>query len=334
MAKSGMALHARCEHWPLGRPFAISRGARREVVTLVVEISDDGCVGRGEAVPYRRFGETPQSALAAVERYAEEGGKFNRDALAAESLRGAARNALDCALWDLEAKQTGVPVWERAGLPPPSPVTTAYTISLGSTEAMARQAEEASGRPLLKVKMGGSEGEENARLQAVRNAAPEARLVVDANEGWSAAQLEELMPTMREVGVELIEQPLPAGEDGPLEGMERAAPLCADESCLTREDLEAVRQRYDYVNIKMDKAGGLTEALALYRDARELEMGVFVGCMLAGSLAIAPALLMSPLADFVDLDGPLYMRVDREGGVRTEGSLLHPPQAGFWGDGR
>ncbi len=334
MAESGIDLHVRCEHWPLGQVFAISRGVRREAVTLVVEASCEGHVGRGEAVPYSRFGESPDSAAAAVRRYAQEGGKLDRESLVAGGLRGAARNALDCALWDLEAKRTGVPVWERAGLQPPEPVTTAYTISLGQPEAMARQAKEARERPLLKIKMGGSAENEAKRLLAVREAAPKARLVVDANEGWSLAQLEELMPVLGDAGVELIEQPLPAGQDGKLEGLERVAPLCADESCRTREDLAAVSQRYDYVNVKLDKAGGLTEALALCQAAREAGLGVFVGCMLAGSLAIAPALTMAPLADYVDLDGPLYMRVDREGGVQAEGSILHPPEAGFWGDRR
>lgn len=333
MAEEPVALHARCEHWPLARPFAISRGVRREAVTLVVEVECEGARGRGEAVPYARFGESPESAIAAVNALAERGGAMNREALAESPLRGAARNALDCALWDLEAQRTGVPVWKRAGLLPPVPVVTAYTISLGEPDAMAKQASEARDRPLLKVKMGGDPAAEAARLAAVRRAAPEARLVVDANEGWTSRQLRELAPALVEAKVELLEQPMKAGEDGSVGEMDLPVRLCADESCRNAEDLEELIGRYDYVNVKLDKAGGLTGALALCRAARAEGFGVFLGCMMAGSLAVAPALLLAALADYVDLDGPLYMRNDREGGVRVTGSVLQPPKAGFWGDG-
>ncbi len=324
-------IHARIEHWPLFRPFAISRGTLREAVTLVVEICSDGVTGRGESVPYERFDETPETSLAAVEALRSWETPLERTRILDRMPAGAARNAIDCALWDLEAKRKGKSVWELAGLPPPQPVSTAYTISLGSPEEMRQQAAEARNRPLLKIKMGGAAEEEAARLQAVRIAAPESRLVVDANEGWTAEILSQLAPSLVDSRVELVEQPLPQEVEYILADLPRPVPICADESCHTRSDLDRIQPLYDFINVKLDKTGGLTEALALCQEARKRGLGIFIGCMMAGSLAIAPSLLLAPLADFVDLDGPIYIRHDRIGGVRAEGSVLHPPEVGFWG---
>lgn len=326
-----VALHARIEHWPFVRPFTISRGSRNEAVTLVVELTDGRATGRGESMPYARFGEDTERALDEVEALAANGIIADREALNAELPAGAVRNALDCALWDLEARTSGTPAWKLAGLPSPGPVLTTYTISLDSPAEMARQAAGASDRPLLKIKMGGSPEAEAERLRAVRRAVPRTRLVVDANEGWTPALYAELAPVIAEAGVELVEQPFPEGEDGVLAELPHPVPLCADESCRTRAQLDRVAGLYDCINIKLDKAGGLTEAIALHHAARERGLGVFLGCMMAGSLAIAPALLLAGVADFVDLDGPLYLRHDREGGVCYEGATLHPPPAGFWG---
>ena len=324
-------LRARIERWPLRRPFAIARGARTEAVTLAVEIERDGIVGRGESVPYSRLGETPELALASANDFAKRGLPRERGELQERLTAGCVRNALDCAYWDLEAKESGVPVWRTAGLPEPRPLTTAYTISLDSPEAMGEQAREAAGRPLLKVKLGGDPEREPERLRSVRRGAPETRLVVDANEGWSVSTMRSLLPVLVETGVELLEQPLPEGDDGEIGLANCPVPLCADESCRTRAELERLEGRYSYVNVKLDKAGGLTEALALAREARSRGFGVFVGCMLAGSLATAPAFLLAATADYVDLDGPLYLKRDRPDGFQARGSLLIPPEHGFWG---
>lgn len=325
-------LHARIEHWPLVRPFAIARGTRREAVTLVVELLRNGVRGRGEAVPYARFGETPGSALAAVRSFFSTSGvPPDRRTLAGRLPAGAARNALDCAYWDLEAKESGIPVWQRAGLPEPQPLVTAYTISLGAPDAMAEQAREAADRPLLKVKLGGDAGREAARLRAVRQAAPDARLIVDANEGWSPATLEALASVLQDAKVELVEQPLPEAEEQGLGSVDFPLPLCADESCRTRADLDRVANLYTHINVKLDKTGGLSEALALCQAARERGLGIFVGCMMAGSLAVAPAFLLGALADYVDLDGPLYMRMDRLHGIETDHARLLPPERALWG---
>ena len=324
-----LQLTAGIERWPLRRPFTIARGTRSEAVTLVVRLQRDGVSGRGESVPYPRLGETPDSVLATVGELARRGLPPDREALQRALPAGSARNALDCALWDLEAREGGVPAWRTAGLPAPRPLTTAYTISLDSPAAMGRQAREAASRPLLKVKLGGDAAREAERLNRVRAAAPESRLVVDANEGWSEQTLRSLAPALVAAGVELLEQPLPEGEDAAIGDV--GVPLCADESCRTRADLEHLPASYRYINVKLDKAGGFTEALALARAARTRGLGVFVGCMLAGSLASAPAFLLAAEADYVDLDGPLYLARDREGGLRPDGARLHPPAPGFWG---
>ncbi len=326
-----VSLQAKIERWPLARPFAIARGTRTEAATLVVEIARNGVTGRGESVPYARLGETPDSALAVLSNIRAQDMPSDREELQRRMPAGSARNALDCAFWDLEAKASGTPVWKLAGLPEPKPLVTAYTISLDSPEAMGRQAEEAASRPLLKVKLGGDADREAERIRAVAKRAPKARLVVDANEGWSLDTLRGMIPVLADAGVELLEQPLPEGAEPQLETLQSPIPLCADESCRTRGDLDRVEGAYGFVNVKLDKAGGLTEALALNAEARRRGLGVFVGCMMGGSLSTAPAFLLAASADYVDLDGPLYLAKDREGGFRAEGSVLHPAEAGFWG---
>ncbi len=257
-----------------------------------------------------------------------EGGADRRE-LAAALPAGAARNALDCALWDLEAKRRREPVWRLAGLPEPRPVLTAYTLSLDTPERMAEAARAAAGRPLLKLKLGG-EGDLD-RVAAVRAAAPDAALIADANEAWTPDQLRRWLPELAALGVELIEQPLPAGQDAALAGIARPVPICADESCHDSASLDALVGRYDYVNLKLDKTGGLTEARRAAAKAQELGFGLMVGCMVATSLAMAPAALLAQLARYADLDGPLLLAKDREPGLRYEGSLLHPPEAALWG---
>jgi len=242
---------------------------------------------------------------------------------------GAARNALDCACWDLEAKRAGHRVWDLLGLSPPKPVTTAYTLSLDSAEAMGRNAAANAARPLLKLKLAGPDDLD--RVIAVRENAPKARLIVDANEGWTLADFAHLAPELAVLGVELIEQPLPAGHDAALAGLKRPVPVCADESCHTRDSLAEIAGCYDLVNIKLDKTGGLTEALALKTAAEAQGLGVMVGCMVATSLAMAPAMLVAQGARFVDLDGPLLLERDRPEGLRIVDSTIHPPEAALWG---
>ena len=267
--------------------------------------------------------------LAAIEQLQPVPEDVTRARLREMLSAGAARNALDCALWDLEAEETGQPVWQLAGLPHPRPLTTAYTISLDTAVVMGAAAARNRERPLLKLKLTG-EGDLD-RLAAIRQNAPAATLIVDANEGWSMGQLDALGPRLAECGVALIEQPLPAGADEGLASGERPVPICADESCHTAVDVEALAERYDVVNIKLDKTGGLTEALALQTRARSCGLGVMVGCMVSTSLSMAPAFILAAEADFVDLDGPLLLRDDRESGLRYESSLVHPPPAALWG---
>jgi L-Ala-D/L-Glu epimerase len=325
-----MNLSVRIERWPLERAFTISRGAKTEAVVVVVEL-DDGDRGRGEAVPYARYGETPEGVVAAIEalRPALWDG-LDRAALQAMLPAGAARNALDCALWDLEAKRTGRRAYQLAALPPPKPLVTAYTISLADPEAMARAATAASARPLLKVKLGGV-GNDVERIAAVRRAAPEAELIVDANEGWSEDNLESNLTACAGAGVTLVEQPLPQGRDGRLAQIARRIAVCADESIHDRASLDALAGKYDAINIKLDKAGGLTEALALAAEAEHRGFAVMVGCMVATSLALAPATLVAQRARIVDLDGPLLLAKDRPHGLRFEGSVAHPPEPVLWG---
>ncbi|MGO9049084.1 MAG: N-acetyl-D-Glu racemase DgcA [Xanthobacteraceae bacterium] len=325
-----MELSVQIERWPIAGAFAISRGRKTEAVVVVAELSDGTHRGRGEAVPYARYGETPDGIMAKIEalRPALRQG-LDRDKLQRVLGPGAARNALDCAYWDVNARQAGRRAYELAGLSVPAPQTTAYTISLGSPAEMAAAAERAAWRPLLKVKLGGNDDRE--RIAAVRRAAPRAELIVDANEGWNADNVDENLAACADAGVTLIEQPLPEGRDQALARGKRPIPVCADESVHDRASLAGLAGKYDAVNIKLDKAGGLTEALALAAEARQRGFAIMVGCMVATSLAMAPAMLVAQQADFVDLDGPLLLAKDRADGLRYEGSLVYPSESALWG---
>ena len=325
-----MELSVRIERWPLAGVFAISRGSKTEAVVVVAELSDGTHRGRGESVPYARYGETPDGIVAAIEaeRPVLRRG-LDRGALQRAMPAGAARNALDCAYWDVNAKRAGRQVHELAGLGVPGPLTTAYTISLGSAAAMAAAAEQAAWRPLLKVKLGGDD--DGTRIGAVRRAAPRAQLIVDANEGWNLDNFEANLAACADAGVTLIEQPLPEGRDEALARIKHPVPVCADESVHDRASLDALTGKYDAVNIKLDKAGGLTEALALAAEAERRGFAVMVGCMVATSLAMAPAMLVAQRARWVDLDGPLLLASDRADGLRYEGSLVYPSDPVLWG---
>jgi L-alanine-DL-glutamate epimerase-like enolase superfamily enzyme len=323
---TALKIEATVETWPIAGTFVIARGAKREAAVVVATVSDDTHTGRGECCPYARYGETVEGVRDAI---AAVGSIASRAELADRLPAGAARNAIDCALWDWEAKHARVSAASLAGVPALRPLTTAYTISLGSPEEMAAKAVAARAMPLLKLKLGGPGDAE--RLRAVRTACPDARLVADANEAWTPDLLPELMAVAAETRIELIEQPLPAGADAALAGLERLVPVCADESLHTRAGLAELARRYDAVNIKLDKAGGLTEALALASAARGAGLMVMVGCMVATSLAMAPALLIAQTADWVDLDGPLLLARDRQPGLRYDGALVYPPTAELWG---
>ncbi|MEA2895431.1 MAG: L-Ala-D/L-Glu epimerase [Bradyrhizobium sp.] len=323
-------LAARIERWPIAGAFTISRGAKTEAITVAAEVSQGGHTGRGECVPYARYGETPEATLATLLSMREAlRGNLDRQALQAALPAGAARNALDCALIDLEAKISGRRAWELLGRPAPRACTTAFTISLGTPEAMAAATAKAANRPLLKIKLGGDG--DGDRIAAVRKEAPESELIVDANEAWTPANLEQNLADCEAVGVTLIEQPLAAGRDEALARIRRPVAVCADESVHDRASLNGLRERYDAVNIKLDKAGGLTEALAMADAAQALGFEIMVGCMVATSLAMAPAMLLTPQARFVDLDGPLLLAGDRDGGLRYDGSTVYPPDAALWG---
>lgn len=321
-----MPLSVTRERFALAEVFAISRGSKTEAEVLTARAFDRGCTGAGECVPYARYGESLDSVAAEIEGLPDGIGRHDlQDALPA----GAARNAADCALWDLQAKITGAPVWRLAGMPRPRPVTTAFTLSLGAPDAMEAAARKNAHRPLLKVKLGTEA--DMPRLEAVRRGAPGARIVVDANEGWTAEVYGDLAPHLARLGVALVEQPLPAGADETLGEIERPVPVCADESCHDRSSLAGLEGKYDMVNIKLDKTGGLTEALALRDAAREAGFAVMVGSMVGTSLAMAPALLVAQGADVVDLDGPLLLAEDRAHPLRYEGSTVYPPGAELWG---
>ena len=323
-------LAARIARWPIAGSFTISRGAKTEAVTVVAEVSLGGHSGRGECVPYPRYGETAEATLAALQAMQGPLSRgLDRKTLQAAMPPGAARNALDCALMDLEAKTSGRRVWSLLGRPAPKPCTTAYTISLGSPEAMAAATARAAHRPLLKIKLGGDG--DGARIVAVRAAAPKSELIVDANEAWTPGNLEQNLAACAGAGVTLVEQPLPAGRDEALARIQRPIAVCADESVHDRASLDGLRERYDAVNIKLDKTGGLTEALAMAEAAQEKGFQIMVGCMVATSLSMAPAMLLTPLARYVDLDGPLLLARDRDDGLRYDGSLVYPPDAALWG---
>ena len=310
----------------LAQVFTISRGSRTEAKVLTVRLADGAYQGWGECVPYARYGETLESVEAQVMAVPTD---ITRAGLYDLLPAGAARNALDCALWDIEAKRAGKRVWELAGLAAPGPEITAYTLSLDTPEAMQAQAAKNAFRPLLKIKLGTPD--DMARLEAVRAGAPDATIIVDANEGWSAEVYTDLAPHLVRLGVSLVEQPLPAGEDEALIGMDRPVPVCADESCHDRGSLSGLRGKYDVVNIKLDKTGGLTEALELRREAVAQGYGVMVGCMVGSSLAMAPATLVAQGVSVVDLDGPLLLAEDRDNALIFDDRGVHPPDATLWG---
>ena len=325
-------LSVREEVWPLARPFTISRGSKTEARVIVVNIEDEDGRGRGrgESVPYAHYDETVEGVLAQIDAVRDEiEAGLDRERLQTRLPPGAARNAVDCALWDLEAKASGRRAWMLAGLAEPKAVVTAFTLSLDTPEAMAEAARTAADRPLLKLKIGGAHDID--RVRAVRTAAPRARLIVDANEGLSFDELVGLAPEFARLGVELIEQPLPAGADEALETYDSPVTLCADESLHTRADLDLCARRYGAINVKLDKTGGLTEALALVRAARTRDLKLMIGCMVSTSLSIAPALLCAEDASVADLDGPLLLAHDRTPGLSFDGSTIAPASPAIWG---
>jgi L-Ala-D/L-Glu epimerase len=320
------------ESWPLTTPFRISRGVKVVAEVVVVEIRQGTASGRGEAVPYPRYSETVDSVLEQV-RGAESliRAGISREALQEEMPAGAARNALDCALWDLSTSLTGQSVTTQLGQAPLPPLISALTIGIDTPDAMHAVAVRMRAVPVIKVKVDSHEPE--AQLRAVRAGAPNARLIVDANEGWTFDILKAMQPVLVDTNVELIEQPLPAKDDAVLEGFRPARPICADESCHVAADLPRLLGRYQAVNIKLDKTGGLTGALQLLQRARAEGMQVLCGCMVCTSLGIAPAFHIARHSDFIDLDGPLWLKDDRPGGVRAENGTLLPPAGSLWGDG-
>jgi L-alanine-DL-glutamate epimerase-like enolase superfamily enzyme len=324
------SLKVTTERWPIAGAFTISRGSKTEAEVVVAEVSDGIYRGRGECVPYARYDETSEGVTAALAGLASAVGRgLDREELQRALPPGAARNAIDCALWDLAAKRARRPVYELADLPPPVPLVTAYTISLGTADAMAAAAAQAAARPLLKVKLG--QPGDTERIRAVRAAAPRAELIVDANEGWTAANLGRNLAACAAAGVTLVEQPLPAADDAALAGVPHPIPVCADESMHDRASLARLAGKYDAVNVKLDKAGGLTEALALTAEAGRRGFVLMVGCMISTSLAIAPALLVAQSARVVDLDGALLLARDRPDGLRCDGSRVHPASPDLWG---
>jgi L-alanine-DL-glutamate epimerase-like enolase superfamily enzyme len=323
-------LSVRRESWPIAGTFTISRGSKTQADVVIVELHEGGRRGRGECVPYPRYDESVESVIQQVEAMAEriEAG-LSRDELIEAMPAGAARNAVDCAMWDLEAKRAGRNAWSLAGLEQPKPVVTAYTLSLDTPEKMGAVARENAHRPLLKLKLAG-EGDLE-RVNAVRAGAPNAELIVDANEGWTVDHYRSFAPRLAALGVVMIEQPLPAGRDDGLAGLERPVPVCADESCHDTKTLDELVGKYDLVNIKLDKTGGLTEALRMKSAAEAHGLGIMVGCMVGSSLAMAPGVLLAQGARFVDLDAPLLLKRDRQPGLRYDGSTVFPPTAALWG---
>jgi L-alanine-DL-glutamate epimerase-like enolase superfamily enzyme len=327
---AGPQLTISIETWPIAGQFTISRGAKTEARVVVAELSQNGLLGRGECVPYARYGESPENVAATLEHMVQSvADGLTRDDLQRAMPAGAARNALDCAYWDLAAKRAGQPAWALAGLAAPHRLTTAFTISLGTPEAMANAARDAGARPLLKIKLGADgDGE---RIAAIRDAVPQTELIVDANEGWRPDNLAANLDACAKAGVTLVEQPLPADADEPLRGTARPVPVCADESAHDRASLAALIGKYDAVNIKLDKTGGLTEALGMAAEARRLGLDIMAGCMVATSLSMAPAILIAQTARVVDLDGPLLLARDRPDGLVYQGSVVYPASPTLWG---
>ena len=327
---SALKLSVREDVFQVAGSFTISRGSRTEIRVVTVELSDGVFTGWGECVPYPRYDETVDSVIAEIRSIeAELATGLDRIGLQTRMPAGAARNAVDCAFWDLEAKQTGIPVAERIGVGSLAPATTAYTLSLGTPESMQVQAAKNAQRPLLKVKLGADGDLE--RIEAVRNGAPASTIIVDANEGWTADYYQALAPQFVRLGVALVEQPLPAQKDEALKHIERVLPVCADESCHDRATLAALEGKYDLVNIKTDKTGGLTEAIALKKAAEDSGYGIMVGCMLGTSLGMAPAFLVAQDVAFVDLDAPLLLAEDRENAIHYDGSIMTAPSRALWG---
>ena len=323
-------LDVHTESWPIAGTFTISRGSKTATDVVVVELRRGEARGRGECVPYPHYDETVDGVVDTVLglRSQIEAG-IDRAALQGALPAGAARNALDCAMWDLAAKESGLPVWQLAGLREPRPLTTAFTLSIGTPEQMGLAARNNAHRPVLKVKLSGDGDPE--RIAAIRESAPEATVIADANEGWSPKNFEPLAAELARLGVTLIEQPLPASDDGLLAEVAHPLLVCADESCHTAADLDEVSTRYDAINIKLDKTGGLTEGLTLAECARPLGLRVMVGCMVSTSLSMAPAALLARDADFVDLDGPLLLQRDRDHGLQFEESRIDPASPELWG---
>jgi len=321
-----MGFETSIDTFPLAQVFRISRGSRTEAKVVRVTLRDGDFVGQGECVPYARYGETPDSVVTQLE---ELNDPFDHRGLPDVIAPGAARNALDCALWDLAAKRAGKRVWDLLGMVEPGPEITAYTLSLDTPDAMQAQAAKNAFRPLLKTKLGG-EGDV-ARIEAVRRGAPDARIIVDANEGWSADAYRDVAPVLVKLGVTMVEQPFPAGDDGVLAELDRILPVCADESCHDAGSLNALAGKYDMINIKLDKTGGLTEALSLRTAARAQGFEIMVGCMVGSSLGMAPAVLVAQGAAVTDLDGPLLLKEDRPFGLAYDDAGVHPPVAELWG---
>lgn len=326
-----LKLSVQPEQWQLKKPFTISRGTRTDVDVLYVEISDGSVVGRGETCPTLRYGETIESERGKIQSLADN---LPQD-LCPETLQnlmpnGGARNAVDSAIWDYKAKKSGKKIWDMIGLEPPKPVETVLTISLDTPEEMALSAKENAQRGLLKLKFGGDEDDRRASL--VREAVgPDCRLILDANEAWTFDHLKDFLPIMAKNNILMVEQPLPQAQDEALGEVEHIVPICADESCHTRADLQHLKGLYEMVNIKLDKTGGLTEAAKLFKDARAMDFDVMVGCMLGTSLGMAASHLVASHAKFVDLDAPLLIKKDREPGLKYDGNLVYPPTSDFWG---
>jgi len=324
-----MRIEAREEVWPLKQPFRISRGSRTEAQVVVVTVSDGEYIGRGECVPIRRYNQNTAAVLAQIESIKGEN-DLDRHKIQQLLPAGAARNALDCALWDLEAKISGKRVWELANISIAPELETSFTISLDAPDAMGAAARAAASSPILKLKLGGDDPD-RGRVEAVRKAAPAARLLIDANESWSPAHYRKVSPALKQLGVELIEQPFPANADEVLENLDHPISVCADESCHTTADLPQLKNRYETINVKLDKTGGLSEALHLCERARESGFKLLIGCMVCTSLGIAPARLLASTADYVDLDGPLLLACDREHPLPYENGRMGSPPRQLWG---
>ena len=322
-------LDAHGQSWPLGKPFRIARGSRTEARVVVATVTNGNYAGRGEATPIARYGQSAASVLAQIESMKREK-SLDRQQIQKYLPAGAARNALDCALWDLEAKVSGKRAWELANLPIVPEVETSFTISLDTPAAMAAAAKANASAPILKLKLNGDDVD-LARVETVRKAAPATRLLIDANESWSPSHYRETVPALKELGVELIEQPFPSDADEVLETLDHPVPVCADESCHTSADLACLTKRYELINVKLDKTGGLTEALRLTEQARESGFRLLIGCMVGTSLSMAPPRLLASTADYVDLDGPLLLARDREHGLAYHGGKIGIPSRKLWG---